>query len=389
MSNVRTKRATGGARMVELRIVARNTGPVSDMRPLAGGDHESTQRVWPRPTVVLPQTHLDQPFCRGIDIHNHLGRWLSADGTFLGGSADELSAVLDDVHLDAVVNLDGMWGEELQANLDRFDAVMPDQVYTFAHIDWDLLLQGDAASSESRHALVDNLADSASRGAKGVKVWKDLGLTRRDATGELVLPDDPRVIEVLGVAGDLGLPVLIHTADPVAFFEPLDRANERWDELAEMPSWWFGAPEFPSFNRLIDALHTLVEACPQTTFVGAHVGGHAENLAAVGDALHRLRNFNVDTGGRMGEIGRQPRAFRRLVEAFPDRVLFGTDCFPIDPDAVRHWWRFFETDDEYFDYGTPGEPPGQGNWHISAANLPQSLLPGLYRDNALRVLTGV
>ncbi|MEI2819536.1 MAG: amidohydrolase family protein [Marmoricola sp.] len=159
------------------------------------------------------------------------------------------------------------------------------------------------ASPESRQALVDNLADSALRGAKGVKVWKDLGLTRRDATGELVLPDDPRVIEVLGVAGDLGLPVLIHTADPVAFFEPLDRANERWDELAEMPSWWFGAPEFPSFNRLIDALHTLVAACPQTTFVGAHVGGHAENLAAVGEALHRLaklqrRHRGADGGDR-------------------------------------------------------------------------------------------
>ena len=153
-----------------------------------------------------------------------------------------------------------------------------------------------------------------------------------------------------------------------------------------MPSWWFGGPEFPSFGRLINALHSLVDACADTTFIGAHVGGHAEDLGAVGRALTRLPNFAVDNGGRLAELGRQPRAFRRLIEAFPDRVLFGTDCFPLDPESVRVWWRFLETDDEHFNYSPFGEAPSQGNWRISGANLPRALLPGLYRDNAQRLL---
>src|SRR5262249_62409628 len=111
-------------------------------------------------------------------------------------------------------------------------------------------------------------------------------------------------------AGGLGTPVLIRPAGPVAFFKALDDANERLDELAEYPQWWFGGAGMPSFDRLIDALHPLVERCPSTTFVGAHVGGHAEDLESVGGALARLPNFHVDTGGRMGELGRQPRPFR-------------------------------------------------------------------------------
>lgn len=357
------------------------------MRPLAGGGHDTPQdRVWPKPCVVLPRTEISAPAFSGIDIHNHLGRWLSEDGSFLGGTLEALRHTMAEVHLDAVVNLDGMWGEELEANLARYDRAAPGEIFTFAHVDWDLLRLGDADSPEATRALSECVADSARRGAKGVKVWKDLGLTRKDATGALVLPDDPRVIAAMRVAGDHGLPVLIHTADPVAFFEPLEPSNERWDELSQMPSWWFGGPEFPSFQRLIEALHNLIEACPATTFIGAHIGGYAEDLGAVGAALTRLPNFNVDTGGRMAELGRQPRRFRQFVEDFSDRVLFGTDCFPIYPAAVRNWWRFLETADEHFDYGDEGEPPGQGNWRVSGANLPTSLLKAVYRDNAARIL---
>ena len=360
---------------------------VSDLRPLVGGpDEESRARPWPRPQVVLPHTHPTGPAVPMIDVHNHLGRWLSADGTFLGGEPGDLVALMDRLRLETVVNLDGQWGEELDANVARFDAVLGDRVRTFCHVDWDLLGLGDAASPECHARLEALMSDSASRGAKGVKVWKDLGLTIRDATGALVLPDDPRVVTALRAAGGLGLPVLIHTADPVAFFEPFDDTNERFDELSECPDWWFGGEAMPTFQQLIDALHRLVGACPGTTFVGAHVGGHAEDLGAVGRALAALPNFHVDTAGRLGEVGRQPRAFRALVEAFPDRVVWGSDCFPIDEDAIAVWWRFLETADEHFDYGVEGEAPGQGNWRISAADLPPALLPGLYHDNAARIL---
>jgi hypothetical protein len=340
----------------------------------------------PKSQVVLPERLVERPAFDVVDLHNHVGRWLASDSGWVAPGRDDLDALLDAARVETLVNLDGRWGQELVDNVVRYDQASRRYV-TFCHVDWSRLVE---SSGENDHAVVDaltaQLAESARAGARGVKVWKDLGLSIRDATGALVRPNDRRVVAVLQAAGDLGLPVLIHTADPVAFFEPLDEHNERIEELAAMPDWWFGAPGYPPFGELIAALHDLVSACPKTVFVGAHLGCHAEDLAAVGRALDRLPNWHVDTGGRLGEIGRQPRAFRRLVEAYPDRVLFGSDCFPPSLAEYRRWWRFLETDDEHFSYVDEGEIPLQGRWRISGAALPKGLLRALYRDNAHRIL---
>ena len=341
----------------------------------------------PRPKVVLPASEVPRPAVPAVDVHNHVGRWLAAEGAWMAPDTGELATLLAAAGVETLVNLDGRWGDDLVANLDRYDLAAPGTYITFCHVEWARLADSGGPDDQAVvEQLTAQLEESARAGARGVKVWKDLGLMVRDATGALVRPDDPRVVAVLRAAGELGLPVLIHTADPVAFFDPRDEQNERLEELSEMPSWWFGGPEHPTFAQLLEALHRLVGACPHTTFVGAHVGCHAEDLAAVGDALRRLPNWNVDTGGRLAELGRQPRAFRRLVEAFPDRVLFGTDCIPPDLAEYRRWWRFLETDDEHFGYVDDDALPWQGRWRISGAALPRTLLPAVYRDNAHRLL---
>ncbi|WP_088317673.1 amidohydrolase family protein [Kineosporia sp. R_H_3] len=334
----------------------------------------------PRPQTVTDVTPVPRPAVPVVDAHNHVGRWLSPDGGWLVDDVPALMRVLDDHDVATLVNLDGRWGDELTANLDRYDRTHPGRFATFAHLDWTALRADDAAA-----ALVVQVDDAARRGARGFKVWKDLGLTHRDGTGALVLPDDGRVVTALARAGDLGLPVLVHTADPVAFFDPLDATNERVDELGEHPDWWFGGPGLPTFARLMTALETLVAATPSTTYVGAHVGCYAENLTWVSRMLDDHPNFNVDTGGRFAELGRTPRAFRRLVERHPTRVLFGTDAYPPDATAYETAFRFLETEDEAFEYA-PGESvPPQGRWTISGAGLPSSLLPLVYADNARRV----
>jgi predicted TIM-barrel fold metal-dependent hydrolase len=335
----------------------------------------------PRRQTVTDVTPVPRPAVPVVDAHNHVGRWLSEGGGWLVDDVPALMQVLDDHDVATLVNLDGRWGDELTANLDRYDRAFPGRFATFAHLDWTALQADDAAS-----ALVAQVDDAARRGARGFKVWKDLGLTHRDATGTLVLPDDDRVVTALARAGDLGLPVLIHTADPVAFFDPLDATNERVDELGEHPDWWFGAPGLPTFARLMTALETLVAATPSTTYVGAHVGCYAENLAWVSRMLDDHPNFNVDTGGRFAELGRTPRAFRRLVERHPTRVLFGTDAYPPDGPAYETAFRFLETEDEAFEYAPGERVPPQGRWTISGAALPSSLLPLVYADNARRVL---
>lgn len=322
---------------------------------------------------------------RVIDAHNHLGRWLSEDGDWLVHDVAALLAMMDAADVELVVNLDGRFGDELVENVERYDRAHPGRFATFCHVDWSILGQDDTSTGQVSR-LTAQLEVSAAAGACGVKVWKDLGLWVRDAGGALVMPDDPRVVAVLRAAGDLGLPVLIHTADPVAFFEPLTRGNERFDELQVHPEWWFGAPGYPTFPALIESLDTLLTACSGTTFVGAHVGCWAEDLAGVGRMLTSHPHWNVDLGGRLGEIGRRPAEFRGFVEDFPDRVLLGTDCFPPSGDDYARYRRFLETDDRGFPYSGDPVPP-QGDWTIDGAALDPRLLPGLYRGNARRLLS--
>jgi predicted TIM-barrel fold metal-dependent hydrolase len=337
----------------------------------------------PRSSLTAAVTRVDRPAFAAIDIHNHLGRWLSADGGWMIDDVAGFVASLDALGVETVVNLDGMWGDELSENLDRYDHAHPGRFATFCQLDWDALGQADGAD-----ILEASLRDSASRGARGVKVWKNLGLRVRDATGALVSPDDERVVHLMRVAGELGLPVLIHTADPKAFFEPLDARNERVDELLEQPDWWFGDRSlFPTFAQLLAAHAALVIACPSTQFVGAHAGCAAEDLDLVESLLLRAPNYSIDIAGRMAELGRQPRRFRALVGRFPDRVLFGTDIYPATAEQYRLHYRFLETADEAFEYAPDAEIPPQGRWTVSGLHLDRDTLRAVYRDNARRLLS--
>lgn len=335
----------------------------------------------PRSQRVAAEAVVTRSAVPSIDVHNHLGRWL-ADGEWMIPDVAELLSLMDAHSVATIVNLDGRWGDELEANLDRYDRAWPERFLTFCQLDWDLLARPDG-----EFLLAEQLRDSARRGARGLKVWKNLGLAVRDASGDLVEPDDPRVIRILALAGELSLPVLIHVADPKAFFEPLDEHNERIDELREQPDWWFGdRAVFPSFDSLHDALARLVLATPGTRYIGAHVGCAAEDLDRVEALLDAAPNFAIDIAGRMAELGRQPRRFRCLVERFPDRVLFGTDIYPPSAEQFELHFRFLETRDESFEYA-PGESvPPQGRWAVSALDLPPELLPGLYAHNARRIL---
>ncbi len=339
-------------------------------------------RDW-RPTSQLRArvTTVDRPSKSCIDAHNHLGRWLG-EGEWMAPDVGELIDLMDACGVEAMVNLDGRWGAELAENIARYDDARPGRFFTFCHLDWKAL-----SLPHGDRALEQQLREAASRGARGVKVWKDLGLEVTGESGEPVAPDDPRVVHAMGVAGELGLPVLIHTADPIAFFEPLDAHNERLDELRGEPQWWFGdSARYRPWNDLYEAHARLVLDSQGTTFIGAHVGCAAEDLDRVSLLLAQAPNYHVDIAGRLAEIGRQPRRFARFVVEHPDRVLFGTDAYPATREAFTNHYRFLETDDEGFDYA-PGESvPPQGRWQIAGAALEPEYLEALYRGNVARIL---
>jgi predicted TIM-barrel fold metal-dependent hydrolase len=181
----------------------------------------------------------------------------------------------------------------------------------------------------------------------------------------------------------LSLPVMIHAGDPAAFFQPLDAYNERWEELQAHPDWHFPSPAFPPLALILEGLASLVARHPATTFIGAHVGCCAEDLAWVDALLERCPNFHVDISARVGELGRQPFAARRFFLRNQRRILFGSD-FGLHREAYRLMFRFLETGDEYFNY-SPGETPAQGRWQVYGLELPDQVLRSVYAENARRL----
>ncbi|WP_242906249.1 amidohydrolase family protein [Actinomadura terrae] len=330
----------------------------------------------PRARLRVEESHVPRAAVPAIDAHNHLGRWLTGDWTI--PDVKSLLALMDACGVETIVNLDGRWDAELEANLDRYDRAHPDRFLTFCHVDWTRIGRPGA--------LADSLRRSVEAGARGLKVWKDLGLHIRDDSGRLVLPDDPRLGELWDAAADLGVPVWIHTADPIAFFDPVDERNERYEQLLAHPDWSFAdADRFPRFDWLMDSLEALVAGHPRTTFVAVHAGCQAEDLGRVGRMLAAYPNLNIDIAARIAELGRQPRATRELMLRFPDRVLFGTDEFPPSADLYATHFRFLETLDEHFPHSSD-DPPLMGRWRISGLGLPEDVLARVYASNAARVL---
>ncbi len=333
----------------------------------------------PRSALSTKTTPILRPKFAVIDAHNHLG------DPFGGGwdkkPIDELIDRLDEAGVRLYIDLDGGWGEDiLHRHLDHFKAAHPDRFQVFGGVDWNAWPeQGDRFPEWAANSL----RLQAARGAEGLKIWKPFGLKVRDHQGTLVSVDDARLSPIWQTAGELGLPVLIHVADPVAFFWPMDEYNERWEELQAHPDWHFPSPPYPSFESILNGLANLVAANPGTTFIGAHVGCYAENLAWVGALMDRCPNFYVDIGARIPELGRQPYTARLFFIEHADRILFGTDLGP-DLDSYRLYYRFLETDDEYFNHDTV-DPPGQGRWSIYGLYLPDDVLRKVYFDNAARI----
>ncbi len=344
----------------------------------------------PEQQLVVPVHEVPRASHPVIDAHTHLGKWLSSwdgrDGQWMIPDLEPWIEQMETFGVYGFVNLDGRWGEELEANLDRFDRAFPGRFATFAHLDWSVL---KSRPNDCAEDLVRQVRDAHAAGAAGVKIWKDLGLENRDSAGTLVLPDDPRLDGVWATAGELSLPIWWHVADPVAFFTPVDERNESVEVLAQHPEWSFYGGDFPTFDRLMESLETVVAAHPNTTFVAVHGGCYSENLGWVGRMLDSYPNLNIDIAGRLALLGRQPRAMRDLVVRHSDRVVFGSDEIPLAGGLYPTYFRFLETADEGFSHTGDPDDLGFGRWSISGLELPADVLSAVYSKNVRRLLPGL
>src|SRR6266576_207616 len=309
-----------------------------------------------------------------IDVHNHVNDAARIDEHIPPQRAVE---AMDNTNVKTVVILTGMWEDKLQAVLDEMVKAHPGRFMVFAQYDWSKI--DDPNFSQE---MVAQLDDAVTRGARGLKLLKDLGLGVRDKTGKLIAVDDPRLDPVWEECGRLGIPVFIHTGDPEAFFHPIDATNERYEELVEHPDWSFYGRDYPSFESLLEARNRVFTKHPHTTFVSLHMGW-PENLDWVSKMLDQHPNAMVEFGAREAELGRQPRRSRELFLKYQDRVMFGTDN-GLAEEMYRNNFRFLETADEYFDYWGA---PGQGRFEISGLNLPDPVLEKIYHKNAERLFS--
>ncbi|MGI5917655.1 MAG: amidohydrolase family protein [Anaerolineae bacterium] len=339
--------------------------------------HLSVQEFTPRPELVVPEHLVTHSKFPAIDAHNHLP---AGDPRFEGEGLARVVYNMDTVSVQTIVNLSGGTGDALKRRIETLDAAYPGRFVTFCNVDWS-----DLGTPGWTERAVAALEEDVRAGARGLKIFKELGLRIRDTEGHLVMPDDERLAPLWDAAGGLQIPVLIHSADPTAFFRPLDRLNERWDELQRHPDWHFYGPEFPSFEELIESLYRTIEAHPGTTFITAHVGCYPENLAFVSQMLDRYPNMYTDFSARIAELGRAPYSARSWFLRYTDRILFGTDESP-EIITFQTYFRFLETADEHFEYAPGSEIPPQGRWRIYGVYLPDEVLRQIYYDNAARLL---
>lgn len=305
-----------------------------------------------------------------IDVHNHTN-----DPRGIGDRVDpkELVERMDRLNVKTIVILTGGWGNDLQKLIDTMVKPYPGRFMVFTQYDWSKINDPNFTQ-----LMVRQLDDSVARGARGLKVLKELGLGVRDSNGKLIAIDDPRLDPVWEECGRLGIPVFIHVADPEAFFHPIDAHNERYEELIEHPDWSFYGPQFPSLPELMTQRDHMFAKHPHTTFVALHFGSWPENLDFVEQTLQEYPNVMIETGAREGELGRQPRRTRAIFMKYSERIMFGTDEGASEA-MYENYFRWLETDDEYFPYA---QYPAQGRWMIYGLGLPDDVLEKVYHRNA-------
>lgn len=343
-----------------------------------------------QPALVVQETQVTRARLPVVDIHTHF---------FVKGKHDpdllsRFVEMMDRNQIAVCVSLDGTLGKRIDEHAAFLWNKHRDRFVIFANIDFQGTGGDDQPTTWAcnqpdfvRHT-VEQLASEAKSGRiSGLKFFKDFGLRYRDSNGKLLTIDDERWNPIWKTCGDLGIPVIMHTADPSAFFAPPTPDNERYTELLAHPEWSFAGAEFPTRQALHEARNRVISRFPKTKFIAAHFGNDAEDLRQLAQWLDQYPNLFIEFASRINELGRQPYTARAFFESYQDRILFGTDG-PWPEQRIQIYWRFLETHDEYFHYSEK-HPPPQGDWRIYGIQLPDSILAKVYSENAARLIPGV
>ncbi len=326
----------------------------------------------PRSTVVAKQTLVPRAKFPVADVHTH-------NTSNAEGMAQRV-AEMDGLNLRVLVDLSG--GSDPAVIKQKVDAIKAspykDRFRVFANVDWE-----GAGGPGWKEKALTNLREAVKNGAIGLKVFKELGLRHKKADGSRLAVDDPDLDPVWALAGELNIPVIIHTAEPREFFSPIDNHNERWLELNLYPQRASPPSLYPTFEQLMKERDHIFEKHPKTRFIGAHFNWYGNDLGRAARQLEAQPNVYLEVGAVLYEFGRQPYGAGQFFDKYQDRVLFGKDTY--EPSEYPYFWRVFETHDEYFDYYRPYH----AFWKLNGMGLSDAVLKKLYYKNALKVEPGL
>ncbi|MGB7344503.1 MAG: amidohydrolase family protein [Pirellulaceae bacterium] len=370
-------------------IATEQTSPLDEKRDSKSGRELLLRDFRPTSKLRVPATKLLRAKHPVVDVHTHFHHRLHGNDQALA----DFVALMDRNQIAVCASLDGKLGDQLTQHRKFLWDNHRDRFVIFANIDWKGGGNTDDPSTWDCHRqgfadrTADRLSAAVAEGVSGLKIFKRFGLNYRNPDGSLIQIDDSRWDPIWKRCGELGIPVIIHTADPAAFFDPIDATNERWEELSRHPEWSFHGDKYPSREELLNARNRVIARHPKTQFIGAHIANNAEDLDAVGRWLDAYPNLWIEPASRIAELGRQPFSSRDFLIKYADRILFGTDG-PWPETRVRLYWRFLETRDQNFPYSEKIPPP-QGLWQIHGTNLPDEVLQKIYFANAVRLIPGV
>ncbi|HUP23914.1 MAG TPA: amidohydrolase family protein [Thermoanaerobaculia bacterium] len=370
---------------VPLTLVALATPPATAQDSVEGIPFHQYD---PPATLVVPQHPLERARFPFIDVHSHQGQMGDQD---LG----PLVAEMDALNMAVMVNLSGRGfrraanpdgtfrfgfqpGEYLKRSIENAERSAPGRFVVFTNVD----TTGIDEPGWAERATAE-LATDVTNGAKGLKIYKSLGMDSKDGSGQRIPINDPRLDPIWRQCAQLGVPVLIHTADPAQFWQARDANNERLYELIERPERYRDPATNPPWEQLIAEQHDLFRRHPRTQFINAHLGWLGNDLGRLGKLLDELPNVTTEIGAVLAELGRQPRYAREWLIRYQDRVMFGKDAWA--PPEYHTYFRVLETSDDYFDYYRRRH----AFWKIYGLDLPDDVLKKIYYQNALRVIPGI
>lgn len=328
----------------------------------------------PPSTLVVPEHKITKAKFPFIDIHNHQFSMPTQNLT-------DLVAQMDKLNMAVMVNLSGRGRgstEHLDGSLENVKKNFPKRFVVFTNIDFSAI-----DDPEWQGRMVKQLEQDVKKGAQGLKIYKNLGMNTKDSKGNRIRIDDPRIDPIWAKCGELGIPVLIHSADPKQFWQPMDSTNERWLELKTHEGRQRSDTDPAPWQQIIDEQHAVFRKHKKTTFIAAHMAWYANDLKKLGSLLNEMPNVMVEIGAVIAELGRQPRAAKEFMIAYQDRVLFGKDSWV--PDEYQTYFRVLESADEYFPY----HKRYHAFWRMYGMELPDAVLKKIYYKNALRLLPGI